>query len=82
MAYNRARHTLYASTGKQLIAIDTKTGASTPVVTLDTGTVTTIGDIGFPGLRIDTTGAGTVIATTDPIGRWAGISVYSTAVDL
>lgn len=146
LAYNRKRNTLYASTAKQLIAIDTKTGAGTPVVTvanqnyncgevafdrngkayitligydkkkllatcdLDTGAVTTIGDIGFPGLcsmefsgdvlygvtgnlfglgsdgqliQIDTTtGAGTVIPVTVPIGRWAAISVYKATVDL
>lgn len=30
-------------------------------------------------IRIDTTtGAGTLVATTDPIGRWAGISFYET----
>ena len=143
LAYNRDRQTLYASAAKQLIAIDIKTGAGTPVVTvanqdyncgevafdrngkayitligyderkllatcdLDTGSVTTIGDTGFPGLgsmefygnvlygvtgkffglgsdgqliQIDTTtGAGTLLATTNPIGRWAGISVYKAA---
>ncbi|ARV58605.1 hypothetical protein BZZ01_08115 [Nostocales cyanobacterium HT-58-2] len=143
LAYNRQRYTLYATTAKQLIAINLKTGKGTPIVTvankdyncgevafapdsktyitligydkkkllascnLDTGEVTTIGDIGFADLasmefvgdvlygvtgnffnlgkdgqliRIDTTtGKGTLVATTDPIGRWAGISVYEPA---
>ncbi|HEY9707920.1 MAG TPA: fibro-slime domain-containing protein, partial [Oculatellaceae cyanobacterium] len=34
LAYNRARNTLYGSTEKQLIAIDTKTGIVTSVVTV------------------------------------------------
>ncbi len=140
LAYNRQRHTLYATTAKQLIAINLETGKGTPVVTvadknyncgevafdddgkayitligydkkkllascnLDTGEVKTIGDIGFADLasmefvgnilygvtgnffklgkdgqliRIDTnTGIGSLIAITDPIGRWAGITIY------
>ena len=145
LAYNRSSKALYASTAKQLIAIDINTGVGTPVLTvanedyncgevafdrngkayitligydkrkflasclLNTNTVTTIGYIGFPNLssmefydnvlygvtgnffglgsdgqliRINTaTGTGTLVAMTDPIGRWAGISVY-TAVKL
>ncbi|MEH2460167.1 hypothetical protein [Nostoc sp.] len=143
LAYNRQRHTLYATTAKQLIAIDLETGKGTPVVTvadkdyncgevafdadgkayitligydkkkllatsnLDTGEVKTIGDIGFADLasiefvgdvlygvtgnffklgkdgqliRIDTTtGIGSLVAITDPIGRWAGITIYEPA---
>ena len=143
LAYNRSRNTLYATSAKQLIAIDTKTGAGTPVVTvanrnyncgevafdrngvayitligsdrkkrlatcdLYSGAVKIIGDIGFPGLgsmeffgeslygvtgnffelgrdgqliQIDTTtGAGTLVMTTDPVARWAGISIYQAA---
>ncbi len=143
LAYNRQRHILYATTAKQLIAINLETGKGTPVVTvadkkyncgevafdadgkayitligydkkkllassnLDTGEVKTIGDIGFANLasmefvgnvlygvtgnffklgkdgqliRIDTTtGQGTLVAITDPIGRWAGISIYEPA---
>jgi hypothetical protein len=31
-------------------------------------------------IQIDiTTGAGTLVATTDPVGRWAGISIYQAA---
>jgi len=140
LAYNSQRNVLYATTAKQLVAINLETGASKPIATvanqdyncgevafdrhgkayitligyerrkllatcdLDTGKVTTIGDIGFPNLasmefyddvlygvtgsffglgdngqllRIDTTtGAGTLVTITDPIGRWAGISIY------
>ncbi len=140
LAYNRHRHTLYATTAKQLIAINLETGKGTSVVTvadqdyncgevafdtdgkayitligydkkkllascnLDTGEVKTIGDIGFADLAsmefvgdvlygvtgnffklgkdgqliyIDTTtGQGTLVAITDPIGRWAGITIY------
>ncbi|WP_375504282.1 hypothetical protein, partial [uncultured Nostoc sp.] len=143
LAYNRQRHTLYATTAKQLIAINIETGKGTPVVTvadkdyncgeiafdaddkayitligydkkkllassnLDTGEVKTIGDIGFADLasmefvgdvlygvtgnffklgkdgqliRIDTTtGQGSLVAITDPIGRWAGITIYEPA---
>lgn len=71
---------------------------------LDRGTVTPIGDIGYPNLtsmefigdllygvtgnffnlgrdgqliRIDiTTGAGTLVTMTNPLNRWAGISIY------
>ncbi|MCC5644044.1 hypothetical protein LC607_14015 [Nostoc sp. CHAB 5824] len=146
LAYNRQRHTLYATTAKQLIAINLETGKGTPVVTvtdenyncgevafdadgkayitligydkkkllassnLDTGEVKTIGDIGFADLasmefignilygvtgnffnlgkdgqliRIDTTtGIGTLVAITDPIGRWAGISIYEPATEV
>ncbi|MEH2410083.1 hypothetical protein [Nostoc sp.] len=146
LAYNRQRHTLYATTAKQLIAIDLETGKGTPVVTvadkdyncgevafdadgkayitligydkkkllatsnLDTGEVKTIGDIGFADLasiefvgdvlygvtgnffklgkdgqliRIDTTtGIGSLVAITDPIGRWAGITIYEPATAL
>ena len=140
LAYNSQRNVLYATTAKQLVAINLETGASKPIATvanqdyncgevafdrhgkayitligyerrkllatcdLDNGKVTTIGDIGFPNLasmefyddvmygvtgsffglgddgqllRIDTnTGAGTLVTMTDPIGRWAGISIY------
>ncbi|BAY22499.1 hypothetical protein NIES2100_22620 [Calothrix sp. NIES-2100] len=140
LAYNRQRQALYATTAKQLIAINLDTGKGTPAVTvadkdfncgevafnaegkayitligydkkkllastnLDTGEVKTIGDIGFADvasmefvgdvlygvtgnffnlgkdgqlIRIDTkTGKGTLIATTEPVGRWAGISLY------
>ncbi|WP_169221688.1 hypothetical protein [Brasilonema sp. UFV-L1] len=143
LAYNRQRQILYATTAKQLIAINLKTGKGTPVVTvadkdyncgevafdangkayitligydkkkllascnLDTGEVNTIGDTGFAALasmefvgdvlygvtgnffnlgkdgqliRIDTTtGKGTLVATTDPIGRWAGMTLYEPA---
>jgi hypothetical protein len=143
LAYNPARNTLYASAAKQLIAIDTKTGVGTPVVTvanrdyncgevafdrngiayitligsdrkkrlatcdLYSGAVKIIGDIGFPGLGSieffgdvlygvtgnffelgsngqlieinTTTGVGTLVATTDPVGCWAGISLYKGA---
>ncbi|MEH2295824.1 hypothetical protein [Nostoc sp.] len=143
LAYNRQRHTLYATTAKQLIAINLETGKGTPVVTvadkdyncgevafdadgkayitligydkkkllassnLDTGEVKTIGDIGFADLasiefvgdvlygvtgnffklgkdgqliRINTTtGIGTLVCITDPIGRWAGITIYEPA---
>ncbi|MFN6499054.1 MAG: hypothetical protein RMX65_018940 [Nostoc sp. DedQUE01] len=143
LAYNRQRHTLYATTAKQLISINLETGKGTPVVTvadknyncsevafdadgkayitligydkkkvlascnLDTGEVKTLGDIGFANLasmefvgdilygvtgnffklgkdgqliRIDTTtGKGTLVAITDPIGRWAGITIYEPA---
>ncbi|MEH2247177.1 hypothetical protein [Nostoc sp.] len=143
LAYNRQRHTLYATTAKQLIAINLETGKGTPVVTvadknyncgevafdadgktyitligydkkkllassnLDTGEVKTLGDIGFADLasmefvgdilygvtgnffklgkdgqliRIDTTtGQGTLVTITDPIGRWAGITIYEPA---
>ena len=139
LAYNPARDTLYASTAKELIAIDLTTGKGTVAVdlksgdrncgevvfdgsgnayisligydrkkmlatcNLDTGDVRIIGDIGFPGLaslefvgdvlygvtgsffnlgkdgqliRIDTnTGSGTFVAMTDPIARWAGLTV-------
>lgn len=145
LAYNRQRHTLYATTAKQLIAINLGTGKGTPVVTvadkdyncgevafdadgiayitlisydrkkllascnLDTGEVKTIGDIGFAALasmefvgdvlygvtgkffnlgkdgqliRIDTTtGRGTLVAMTSPIGRWAGITIYEPAYE-
>jgi hypothetical protein len=144
LAYNPLRKTLYASTAKQLIAIDLETGKGNPVVTvakqdyncsevafdadgkayitligfdrkkllaycdLDTGEVRTIGDIGFPNLasidlidnvlygitgnffdlgqdgqliRIDpTTGKGTLVTATDPIGRWAGITTYQPVI--
>lgn len=140
LAYNSQCDVLYATTAKQLVAINLETGASKPIATvanqdyncgevafdrhykayitligyerrkllatcnLDTGKVTTIGDIGFPNLasmefyddvlygvtgsffglgddgqllRIDTTtGAGTLVTMTNPIGRWAGISIY------
>ncbi|MBR8836157.1 MAG: hypothetical protein DSM106950_19575, partial [Stigonema ocellatum SAG 48.90 = DSM 106950] len=140
LAYNRQGHTLYATTAKQLIAINLETGKCTPVVTvadkdyncgevafdadgkayitligydkkkllascnLNTGELNTIGDIGFAALssmefvgdvlygvtgnffnlgkdgqliRIDTTtGQGTLVAVTDPISRWAGITIY------
>lgn len=143
LAYNRQRHTLYATTAKQLIAINLETGKGTPVVTvankdyncgevafdadgkayitllgydkkkllascnLNTGEVNTIGDIGFADLasmefvcdvlygvtgkffnlgkdgqliRIDTTtGQGSLVAMTAPIGRWAGITIYEPA---
>ena len=143
LAYNRQRHTLYATTAKQLIAIHLETGKGTPVVTvankdyncgevafdadgiayitlisydrkkllascnLDTGEIKTIGDIGFAALasmefvgdvlygvtgkffnlgkdgqliRIDTTtGRGTLVTTTNPISRWAGITIYEPA---
>ncbi|MHC0062585.1 hypothetical protein ACWATR_06610 [Nostoc sp. UIC 10890] len=143
LAYNRQRHTLYATTAKQLITINLETGKGTPVVTvadknyncgevafdadgkayitligydkkkvlascnLDTGKVKNLGDIGFADLasmefvgdilygvtgnffklgkdgqliRIDTTtGQGTLVAITDPIGRWAGITIYEPA---
>ncbi|MEI2579023.1 hypothetical protein [Scytonema sp. PRP1] len=143
LTYNRHRQTLYATTAKQLIAINLGTGKGTPVVSvankdyncgevafdadgkayitligydkkkllasynLDTGEVKTIGDIGFPALasmefvgdvlygvtgkffnlgkdgqliRIDTTtGKGTLVATTDPVGRWVGIALYEPA---
>ncbi|WP_143172834.1 hypothetical protein [Scytonema sp. HK-05] len=143
LTYNRQRQSLYATTAKQLIAINLETGKGTPVVSvankdyncgevafdadgkayitligydkkkllasynLDTGEVKTIGDIGFPALasmefvgdvlygvtgkffnlgkdgqliRIDTTtGKGTLVATTDPVGRWAGITLYEPA---
>ncbi|MBE9040310.1 hypothetical protein IQ235_05825 [Oscillatoriales cyanobacterium LEGE 11467] len=139
LAYSDARDTLYASSAKQLIAIDRETGKGTAVVTLkdrdrncgevafdgsgnayisligydrkkmlatcnlDTGDVSIIGDVGFPGLAsmefiqdvlygvtgsffnlgkdgqlicIDTkTGKGTFVAMTDPIARWAGITL-------
>ncbi len=140
LAYHSQRNVLYATTAKQLVAINLETGASKPIATvanqdyncgevafdrhgkayitligyerrkllatcdLDNGNVTTIGDIGFPNLasmefyddvmygvtgsffglgedgqllRIDTTtGVGTLVTMTDPIGRWAGISIY------
>ena len=140
LAYSSQRDLLYATTAKQLVAIDLETGASKPIVTvanqdyncgevafdrhgkayitligyerrkllatcdLDTGKVTIIGDIGFPNLasmefyddvlygvtgsffglgddgqllHIDTTtGAATLVTMTNPIGRWAGISIY------
>ncbi len=143
LAYNPHRDALYASAAKQLIAIDTKRGTGTPVVTvanrdyncgevafdrngiayitligadrkkrlatcdLYSGAVKIIGDIGFPNLgsmeffgdvlygvtgnffdlgsdgqliQIDTTtGAGTLVTTTNPVGRWAGISIYQAA---
>ncbi|MDZ8242147.1 MAG: hypothetical protein RMZ69_34275, partial [Nostoc sp. ChiQUE01a] len=143
LAYNRQRHTLYATTAKQLISINLETGKGTSVVTvagknyncsevafdadgkayitligydkkkvlascnLDTGEVKTLGDIGFANLasmefvgdilygvtgnffklgkdgqliRIDTTtGKGTLVAITDPISRWAGITIYEPA---
>ena len=143
LAYNRQRQTLYATTAKQLIAINLETGKGTPVATvadknyncgevafdadgrayvtligydkkkllvscnIDTGRVNTIGNIGFAALasmefvgdalygvtgkffnlgkdgqviRINTTtGQGTLVATTDPIGRWAGITIYEPA---
>ncbi len=143
LTYNRQRQSLYATTAKQLIAINLETGKGTPVVSvgnkdyncgevafdadgkayitligydkkkllasynLDTGEVKTIGDIGFAALasmefvgdvlygvtgkffnlgkdgqliRIDTTtGKGTLVATTDPVGRWAGIALYEPA---
>ncbi|MBW4627890.1 MAG: hypothetical protein KME49_20870 [Brasilonema octagenarum HA4186-MV1] len=143
LAYNRQRQTLYATTAKQLIAINLETGKGTLVFAvagkdyncgevafdadgkayitligynkkkllascnLDTGEVKTIGDIGFAALasmefvgdvlygvtgnffklgkdgqliRIDTTtGKGTLVATTDPICRWAGITLYEPA---
>ncbi|WP_414589904.1 hypothetical protein, partial [Scytonema sp. PCC 10023] len=143
LTYNRQRQSLYATTAKQLIAINQETGKGTPVVSvagkdyncgevafdangkayitligydkkkllasynLDTGEVKTIGDIGFAALasmefvgdvlygvtgnffnlgkdgqliRIDTTtGKGTLVATTDPVGRWAGIALYEPA---
>ena len=141
LAYHRRKNTLYATTAKQLIAINLETGKGTPVVTvadrshncgevafdadgkayisligydkkkllascdLDIGEVNIIGDISFPGLasmefvgdvlygvtgnffnlgedgqliRIDTTtGKGTLVSMTEPVGRWAGISVYA-----
>ncbi|MBD2356046.1 hypothetical protein H6G41_15685 [Tolypothrix sp. FACHB-123] len=140
LAYNRQRQTLYATTAKQLIAINLDTAKGTPVVTvadkeyncgevafnaegkayitligydkkkilastnLDTGEVKKIGEIGFADvasmefvgdvlygvtgnffnlgkdgqlIRIDTkTGKGTLVAITEPVGRWAGISLY------
>ena len=140
LAYNSQFNVLYATTAKQLVAINLETGAIKPIATvanqdyncvevafdrhykayitligyerrkllatcdLNTGKVTTIGDIGFPNLasmefyddvlygvtgsffglgndgqllRIDTTtGAGTLVAITEPIGCWAGISIY------
>ncbi len=143
LGYNRQRQTLYATTAKQLIAINLETGKGTPVVTvadkdhncgevafdadgkayitligydkkkllascdLNTGEVNNIGNTGFAALasmefvgdvlygvtgkffnlgkdgqliRIDTTsGQGTLVATTDPVGRWAGISIYEPA---
>ncbi|MBD2774113.1 hypothetical protein [Iningainema tapete] len=143
LAYHRQRQTLYATTAKQLIAINLETSKGTIVATvadknyncgevafdaegkayitligydkkkslascnLDTGEVKTIGNIGFADLasmefvgdvlygvtgnffnlgkdgqliRIDTTtGKGTLVATTDPAGRWAGITVYEPA---
>ncbi|MBE9199788.1 MULTISPECIES: hypothetical protein [unclassified Nodularia (in: cyanobacteria)] len=141
LAYNHQRQTLYATTAKQLITIDIKTGKGKPDFTvadkdhncgevafdaegkayitligydkkkflatcnLDTGKVNIIGDIGFPDvasiefvdgilygvtgnffqlgkdgqlIRIDIkTGKGTLIAMTDPIGRWAGMAIYA-----
>ncbi|WP_414549723.1 hypothetical protein [Anabaena sp. CCY 0017] len=141
LAYNHQRQTLYATTAKQLITIDIKTGKGKPAFTvadkdhncgevaldaegkayitligydkkkllatcnLDTGKVNIIGDIGFPDvasiefvdgilygvtgnffqlgkdgqlIRIDIkTGKGTLIAMTDPIGRWAGMAIYA-----
>ncbi|MEA5507320.1 hypothetical protein VB735_30345 [Halotia wernerae UHCC 0503] len=143
LAYNRQRQTLYATTAKQLIAINLETGKGTPVVTvadknyncgevafdadgkayftligynkkkllatcnLETKEVKNIGDIGFADVAsiefidnvlygvtgnffklgkdgqlicIDTTtGHGTLISTTDPISRWAGITIYEPA---
>ncbi|OKH54625.1 hypothetical protein NIES2101_07410 [Calothrix sp. HK-06] len=143
LAYNRQRQILYATTAKQLIAINIETGKGTPAVTvagkdyncgevafdangkgyitlisydkkkllascnLDTGEVTIIGDIGFADvaslefvddvlygvtgnffklgkdgqlIRINTkTGKGSLVTLTDPIGRWAGISIYEPA---
>ncbi|KAF3888575.1 MULTISPECIES: hypothetical protein [Nostocales] len=140
LTYSRYRRTLYATTAKQLIAINLETGKGTPIATvagkdyncgevafdangkayitligydkkkllascnLDTGEVKNIGDIGFPDLasmefvgdvlygvtgnfyklgkdgqliRIDTTtGRGTLVTSTDPAGRWAGITIY------
>ncbi|MBE9127405.1 MULTISPECIES: hypothetical protein [unclassified Coleofasciculus] len=140
LAYDRSRNTLYATTAKQLLTIDIKTGKGTPAVTvadedyncsevafdrhgtayitligyekkkllatcnLNTGAVTPIGDTGFPNLssleffddvlygvtgnffglgndgellQIDTTtGAGTFVTLTEPLGRWAGIGIY------
>ncbi|GAB1538872.1 hypothetical protein NUACC21_15360 [Scytonema sp. NUACC21] len=140
LTYSYKRQTLYATTAKQLIAINIKTGKGKPVATvagkdyncgevafdadgkayitligydkkkilatcnLETGKVNNIGDIGFADLasmefvgnalygvtgnffnlgkdgqliRIDTTtGQGTLVAMTDPIGRWAGITIY------
>ncbi|WP_375471463.1 hypothetical protein [uncultured Nostoc sp.] len=143
LAYNSQHHTLYATTAKQLIAINLETGKGTPVVTvadkdyncgevafdadgkayitligydkkkllassnIETGEVKIIGDIGFADLAsmefvgdilygvtgnffklgkdgqlicIDTTtGIGTLVTITDPIGRWAGITIYEPA---
>ncbi|BAY30130.1 hypothetical protein NIES2107_19740 [Nostoc carneum NIES-2107] len=140
LAYNRQRQTLYATTAKQLIAINLQTGKGTLAATvadkdyncgevafdaggkayitligynkkkllattnLDTGEVKHIGDIGFADvasmefvgdvlygvtgnffnlgkdgqlIHIDTkTGKGTLVAITEPVGRWAGISIY------
>ncbi|MDZ8108914.1 MAG: hypothetical protein RM338_25275 [Nostoc sp. DedQUE12a] len=141
LAYNHQRQTLYATTAKQLITIDIKTGKGKPAFAvadkdhncgevafdaegkayitligydkknllatcnLDTGKVNIIGDIGFSDvasiefvggilygvtgnffqlgkdgqlIRIDIkTGKGTLIAMTDPIGRWAGMAIYA-----
>ncbi|MBO3460455.1 hypothetical protein G7B40_019830 [Aetokthonos hydrillicola Thurmond2011] len=141
LAYNRQRQTLYATTAKQLIAINLETGKGNLAITvadkdyncgevafdgdgkayitligydkkkllatanLDTGEVKIIGDIGFASvasiefvgnvlygvtgnffnlgkdgqlIRIDTTtGKGTLVTVTDPIGRWAGMSIYN-----
>lgn len=143
LAYNVQRQTLYATTAKQLIAINIKTGKGTQSVTLadrnyncgevafdadgkayitligydkkkllascnlDTNKVDIIGNTGFPDIasmefigdvlygvtgnffklgkdgqliRIDTTtGKGTLVSKTNPIGRWAGISIYEPA---
>ena len=143
LAYNFQRQTLYATTAKQLIALDLETGKGTPFVTvtdqnyncgevafnadgkayitligydkkkllaecnLDTKKVRVIGNTGFPDLtslqfvgdvlygvtgnffklgkdgqliRINTeTGQGTLVGVTDPIRRWAGMSIYEPA---
>ncbi|MFB8790871.1 MAG: hypothetical protein U7123_18960, partial [Potamolinea sp.] len=143
LSYNRQRQTLYATTAKQLIALNLETGKGTLAATvadknyncsevafdaegqayitllgynkkkilascnLDTGVVKTIGDTSFANLaslefvgdvlygvtgnffnlgkdgqlvQIDTTtGKGTLVATTDPISRWAGITIYESA---
>lgn len=143
LAYHQKKNILYATTAKQLIAINLETGKGTQVVTvadnkyncgevtfdadgkayisligydkkkllascdINTGKVNIIGDTGFPGLasmefvgnvlygvtgnffnlgkdgqliRIDTTtGKGTLVSTTEPSSRWAGISIYELA---
>ncbi|MBH8561786.1 hypothetical protein I8748_06285 [Nostoc sp. CENA67] len=143
LAYNCQRQILYATSAKQLIAINLETGKGTPALTvtgkeyncgevafnangkayitligydkkkllatcdLDTSEVKIIGDIGFADvtslefvndvlygvtgnffqlgkdgqlISIDTkTGKGTLVAITEPIGRWAGITIYEPA---